>query len=173
MSQEKQKNISTWQLCDKVQNIYSSGKWISSSRHINVRGSKTTFTYARSSCGAETGGFLHSRPATAGMFTHTRSGRGGSAISWGQRGFMARGFEADAENWVSDPFVAERILLPLCLRSATAYVWSHAMICVEANFPSACARVRSAHVWTYEVPGFVHSCSKVMGFFFGMSKSGS
>ena len=74
---------------------------------------------------------------------------GGSAISWGQRWFGARGFEADAENWVSDPFVAERILLPLRLRSATAYVWTHVMISVEANFPSASDRVRSAHVWTY------------------------
>ena len=74
---------------------------------------------------------------------------GGSAIPWGQRWFGARGFEADAENWVSDPFVAEWILLPLCLRSATAYVWTHVMICVEANFPPASARVRSAHVWTY------------------------
>ena len=36
--------------------------------------------------------------------------------------FGARGFEADAANWVLDPFLAERILLPLCLRSATAHV---------------------------------------------------
>ena len=36
---------------------------------------KTTFTYARSSCGAETGRFCHSRCATADMFTHTWSGR--------------------------------------------------------------------------------------------------
>ena len=37
---------------------------------------KATFTYARSGCGAETGGFWHSRSITAGMFTHMRSGRG-------------------------------------------------------------------------------------------------
>ena len=74
---------------------------------------------------------------------------GGSAISWGQRWFGARGFEADAKNWVLDPFVAERILLSLRLRSATTHVWIHAMICVEANFPPASARVCSAHVWTY------------------------
>ena len=72
-----------------------------------------------------------------------------SAISWGQRWFWVRGFEADAENWVLDPFVAQRILLPLRLRATTAYVWTHVMICVEANFPPASARVRSAHVWTY------------------------
>ena len=71
----------------------------------------------------------------------------GSAISWGKRRVGARGFEADAENCVLDPFVAERILLPLRLRSATAYVRTHVMICVEANFPPTC--VRSAHVWTY------------------------
>ena len=80
------------------------------------------------------------------MFTLTRSGRGahagGSAISWGQWWFGARGFEADAANWVLDPFLAERILLPLRLRSATAHVWTHVMICVEANLPPASARVR-------------------------------
>ena len=61
---------------------------------------------------------------------------GGSAISCGWRWFGARGFEADAENWVLDPFVVERILLPLRLRSATAYVWTHVVICI-ANFPPA------------------------------------
>ena len=66
---------------------------------------------------------------------------GGSAISWGQWWFGARAFEVDAENWVLDPFPAERILLPPRLRSATAHVWTHVMICVEANFPPASARV--------------------------------
>ena len=65
---------------------------------------------------------------------------GGSAISCGWRWFGACGFEADAENWVLDPFIAERILLPLRLRlrlrSATAYVWAHVVICI-ANFPPA------------------------------------
>ena len=73
----------------------------------------------------------------------------GSAISWGQRWFGARGFKVDAENWVLDSFVAERILLPLHLCSATVYVWTHVMICVEANFPPASASVRSSHVWMY------------------------
>ena len=67
---------------------------------------------------------------------------GGSAISWGQWWFGARGFEADAANWVLDPFLAERILFPLRLRSATAHVRTHVMICVEANFPPASARGR-------------------------------
>ena len=35
-----------------------------------------------------------------------------------------------------------RILLPLRLRSASAHVWTHVVICVEANFPPASARVR-------------------------------
>ena len=85
--------------------------------------------------------------------SHTRGAdTGGSAISWGQRWFGARRSEADMENWVSDPFVAERILLPLRLSSATAYVWTHVMICVEANFPPASAHVHSPHVWTYLKP---------------------
>ena len=67
--------------------------------------------------------------------------RSGSAISWGQWWFGARGFKADATNWVLDPFLAERILLPLRLHSATAHVWTHVMICVEANFQPASARV--------------------------------
>ena len=67
---------------------------------------------------------------------------GGSAISWGQWWFGARGFEAGAVNWVLGPFLAERFLPPLRLRSATAHVWTHVMICVEANFPPAPARVR-------------------------------
>ena len=72
---------------------------------------------------------------------------GGSAFSWGQRWFGARGFEADAENWVLDPILAERILLPPCLRSATAYVWTHVMICVEANFPPASAPPMCEHTF--------------------------
>ena len=67
---------------------------------------------------------------------------GGSAISWGQWWFGARGFEADAANWVLDPFLAERFLPPLRHRSATAHVWTHVMISVEANFPPASTRAR-------------------------------
>ena len=65
-----------------------------------------------------------------------------------KRWFGARGFEADAENLVLDPFVADRISLPLRLRSANAHVWTQVKICVEANFPPASVRVRSAYVWT-------------------------
>ena len=68
--------------------------------------------------------------------SHIRGADAGrSAISWGQRWFGARSFEADAENWVLEPFVAEWILL------CSAYVWTHVMICAEANFPPACVNV--------------------------------
>ena len=46
-----------------------------------------------------------------------------------------RGFKADTENWMFDQFLAKRILLPLHFCFATAYVWTHVMIYVEANFP--------------------------------------
>ena len=36
-----------------------------------------------------------------------------------------------------------------CSRSAAAYVWTHVMICVGANFPPTSACVRSTHVWMY------------------------
>ena len=106
---------------------------------------------ARGSCGAETGGFGHFRSAPLPQVcSHIlRADAGGSVISWGQRWFGVRGFEADAENWVLDPFVVERILLPLRLRSGTPHVWTHVMICVEDNFPPAPTCVRSAFVWTY------------------------
>ena len=90
--------------------------------------------------GEETGWFWHSRSATK-ICSHIRGAdAGGSVICWGQR---TRGFEADAENWLLDPFVAERILLPLRLRFATAYVWTYVMICVEVNYPPASSSVRS------------------------------
>ena len=60
---------------------------------------------------------------------------GGSAISKQQRWFGARGFEAEAENWVLDPFLAKQILLPPPLRDRVCVM--HLMICVEANFPPA------------------------------------
>ena len=75
--------------------------------------------------------------------SHIRGADAGwSAISRGQWWFGARGFEGGAVNWVLDPFLAERFLLPLRLRSATAHVWTHVLICVEANFPPAPARAR-------------------------------
>ena len=51
----------------------------------------------------------------------------------------------DAAIWVLDPFLAERFLLPLRLRSATAHVWTHVMISVETNFPPASAASARAH----------------------------
>ena len=53
---------------------------------------------------------------------------GGSAISWGQWWFGACGFEAGAVNWVLDPFLAERFLLPLrdraCVNACNDLCWS-------------------------------------------------
>ena len=116
---------------------------------------KATFTHVHSGCKAEIGGFWHSRSATA--CSHIRGGDAvGSAISWGHLWFGACSFEADAENWELNPFVTERILLLLRHCSATAYVWTHVMICVEANFPPASVRLSSAHVWTYLNTCYVH-----------------
>ena len=70
---------------------------------------------------------------------------GGSAISWGQRWFGVRGFEADVENWVLDPFVVERILLPLRDR---VYVNACNDLC-WSQFSARLRRVRSMHVWMY------------------------
>ena len=146
-------------------------------------GPKATFTHARGGCGAEAGGFWHSRSHIRGADAErTRSGRGadaertrsgcgedavGSAISWGQWWFGARGFEADAANWEAD--FAERILLPLRLRSATAHVWTHVMICVEANFPPASARAcenvpLAGHfmITSVEMAKLVRSASKTL-----------
>ena len=73
-----------------------------------------------------------SRSGRGAVAERSRSGRGAdagrSAISRGQWWFGARGFEAGAANWVLDPFLAERILLPLRLRSATAHVWTHVRV---------------------------------------------
>ena len=70
---------------------------------------------------------------------------GGSAISWGQWWFGARGFEAGAVNWVLDPFLAERFLPPLpdraCVNACNDLCWSQF---------SARSRPRPpVHVWTY------------------------
>ena len=91
------------------------------------------------------GGLILTFPLRYRGYVHTyaertRSGRGFLEDNDGLE--RVHGFEADAANWVLDPFLAERILLPLRLRSATAHVWTHVMICVEANFPPASARVR-------------------------------
>ena len=74
---------------------------------------QATFTHARSGCGADAGS---------------------SAISWGHRWVGVHSLEADVENWVLDPFVAERILLPLRLRSATAYVWTYIWFVLKPIF---------------------------------------
>ena len=86
---------------------------------------------------------------------------GRSAISWGQWWFGARGFEAEAANWVLDPFFVGPILLPLRLRSATAYVWTHVMICVEANFPPASARACVSVPWVINFAKSINNFANV------------
>ena len=70
---------------------------------------------------------------------------GGSAISWGQRWFGARGLEADAENWVLDPFVAEQILLPLrdhaCVNACYDLCWSQFSTRLRPHPRRACVNV--------------------------------
>ena len=114
---------------------------------------KATFTvYARSDCGAETDGFWHFRYTTAGMFTHTRSRRGRirhflrTKMVWGVRFRSGRGKIGCWTHLLRSGFCSRSESTP------TAYVWTHLMICVEANFPPAAARVRPAHVWTYLQP---------------------
>ena len=147
---------------------------------------KATFTYARSGCVAETGGFWYPRSATAGMFTHSGHWRIchllRTRMVWSARFQIRRGklgvgpICCGAGPWFNikmssyqyrkshcgDKTVVRssylhsgisytgkmtflywfspQILLPLRLRSATAYVWTHVMICVEANFPPASAQ---------------------------------
>ena len=107
------------------------------SMHIKSKG---TFTYARSGCGADTGRFFYI-PA---------------ALPWACSGIgrwmverLVCVFEADGENWVSDPFVAEQILPLSHLRSTAAFVWTHVMTFVEANFSPTSLHVCSTHVWMY------------------------
>ena len=108
--------------------------------------SKATFTHARSGCGADTGGFWHSRYATAGMFRHTRSGRGRiwhflrTKMVWGARFRSGRGkLGVGPISWGADfapapPPLRDRA----CVNACDDLCWSQFS-----------ARLRSAHVWTY------------------------
>ena len=106
---------------------------------------KARFTYAQSGCGTKTGGFWHSRFVTAGMFTHTRSRRGRICHLLRTQMVWSAWFRSGRGNLGVGPICRSGFWS--C--SATAYVWTHVMICIEGNFLPASARVRSAHVWTY------------------------
>ena len=107
---------------------------------------KATFTYAWSGCGAETGGFWHSRSATAGMFTHTRSGRRRichllrAKMVWSARFQTRRGklgvrpICCEADFAPALPPLRDRV----CVNACNDLCWSQfsALVC-------------SAHVWTY------------------------
>ena len=70
---------------------------------------------------------------------------GGSDISWGQRWLGPRSFEVDAENWVLDPFVAVRILLPLrdrvCVNACNDLCWSQFSARLHPRPLRACVNV--------------------------------
>ena len=116
------------------------------------------YSYVHIGCGAETGGFLHSRSATTDMFTHTRSGHGRICHFLTTKMVWSALFRSGRGKLGLDPFVAERILLPLRPRPATAYVWTHVMNCVEAYFPPSSARVRSR--MCERTLSYVHICAE-------------
>ena len=110
------------------------------------------FTHARGRLQSWGGGRILTFPLRYRGYVHTyaertRNGRGadGSAISWGQWWFGARGFEADAANWVLDPFLAGRILLPLrdraCVNTCNDLCWSQFSARLR---PRMCERTLSA-----------------------------
>ena len=57
-----------------------------------------------------------------------------NALSGSARSVRVCGFKAYAENWVVDPFLAERNLLLLRLHSATAYVRIHVRFVLKPIF---------------------------------------
>ena len=112
------------------------------------RSNKATFTHARSGCGAEAGGFWYSRSATAGMFTHTRSGRGRichflrTMVVWSAR------FRSGCGKLVIGPISCGAVFAPAppplrdraCVNACNDLCWSQF---------SARPRPRPpAHVWT-------------------------
>ena len=106
---------------------------------------KAKFTHARSGCGAEAGGFWYSRFATAGMFTHTRSGRGRichflrTMMVWGARFRSGRGKlgVGPISFAPAPPPLRDRA----CVNACNDLCWSQF---------SARPRPRPpAHVWTY------------------------
>ena len=80
-----------------------------------------------------------------GMFTHVRSGRGRichflrTMMVWSMR------FQSRCEKLAVGPICCRADFAP----APPPCVWTHVMICVEANFLLASACVRSALVWTY------------------------
>ena len=110
---------------------------------------KATFTHARGGCGAEAGGFWHSRSATAGMFTHTRSGRGRichflrTMMVWSARFRSGRGklgvgpISCGADFAPAPPPLRDRA----CVNTCNDLCWSQLSARLRPRQP--------AHVWTY------------------------
>ena len=105
-----------------------------------------TFTHARSGCGAETGGFWHSRSATVGMFTHTRSGRGQICHFFRTMMVWSARFRSGRRKLGVGPICCGAVFAPVpsplrdrsCVNACNDLCWSQFS-----------ARVRSAIVWTY------------------------
>ena len=114
-----------------------------------ARISKATFTHARGGCGAEAGGFWHSRSSTAGMFTHTRSGRGRichllrTMMVWSARFRSGRGklgvgpISCGADFAPAPPPLRDRA----CVNTCNDLCWSQFSARLRPRPP--------AHVWTY------------------------
>ena len=131
-----------WVNCHRCENTSTHGG-------ILTHRSKATFTHARSGCGAEAGGFWYSHSATAGMFTHTWSGRGRichflrtmmvwSAQFWSGRGKLGVGpISCGAVFAPAPPPLRDRA----CVNACNDLCWSQFTARPRPRPP--------AHVWTY------------------------
>ena len=111
-------------------------------------------SHALGGCGAEAGGFWHSRSATAGMFTHTRSGRGRichflrTMMVWSTRFRSGRGklgvgpISCGADFAPAPPPLRDRA----CVNTCNDLCWS--------QFSARLCPRPPAHVWTYLGPWY-------------------
>ena len=122
---------------------------VSSDWFFKLYNFKATFTHARGGCGAEAGGFWHFRSATAGMFTHTRSGRGWichflrTMMVWSARFRSGRGklgvgpISCGADFAPAPPPLRDRA----CMNTCNDLCWS--------QFSARLRPCPPAYVWTY------------------------
>ena len=112
---------------------------------------QATFTHARRGCGAEAGGFWHSRSATAGMFTHMRSKRGRfchflrTMMVWSVRFRSGRGKLGVGP--ISCGVDIAPAPLPLrdcaCVSACNDLCWSQFFACLRPRQLRACVNVPS------------------------------
>ena len=102
-----------------------------------------TFTHARSDCGAEAGRFWYSRSATAGMFTHTRSGRGRICHFWSTMMVWSARFRSGRGKLGVGPISCGAVFAPAppplldsaCVNACNDLCWSQFSACVCVNVP--------------------------------------